>query len=427
MRDEEHFATVYMSVNEEKIEPLQYYKGLPLHYVAIADAQEIGASRLNGQVEIARFLFDGPFAIFVEFKDENGTTIVDLLNPETSEFDAGQVKKAFKPAFQNDPFSYPRFSGRSLAKTSEYCPYSSTQTKISGVPDYQTIHSRGCAPAASGCVLGYWDDNGYPNMVDGGNSGYAGSECTNGYLDLTWCELADEMDYVIGTGTYVSDIDNGIRSVARVINGYTGFSVSNGSWFDTPQQDRSTFHNEIDDGYPLVYIMQYYLYGNGEGYHAVAGIGYKIKEYDGPCWDIYYYRIVHDNNTATGTDVHLSEDLIEDDTYIITVHSGASKKGAKHASSQPGDYRLALDNHPNPFNPTTTISYSIPNQSPVMLSIYNINGQLVRRFDFGIQEKGKYSVAWDAALSEFAVNSGLYLVELQTDQHRLVKKISFIK
>ena len=54
---------------------------------------------------------------------------------------------------------------------------------------------------------------------------------------------------------------------------------------------------------------------------------------------------------------------------------------------------IEVDNHPNPFNPTTTIRYVIPKDSEVRLVIYNSIGQQVRVFGCGSREAGRTSAA----------------------------------
>ena len=50
--------------------------------------------------------------------------------------------------------------------------------------------------------------------------------------------------------------------------------------------------------------------------------------------------------------------------------------------------------YPNPFNPTTVITYSTPEPSYVTISFYNIYGQIVDKIVTGFRPVGKYSVTW---------------------------------
>jgi len=52
-------------------------------------------------------------------------------------------------------------------------------------------------------------------------------------------------------------------------------------------------------------------------------------------------------------------------------------------------------NVPNPFNPTTTVCYIIPDAAAVHVAIFDIRGHLVRHFDLGRQEAGQHTLVWD--------------------------------
>jgi hypothetical protein len=80
-------------------------------------------------------------------------------------------------------------------------------------------------------------------------------------------------------------------------------------------------------------------------------------------------------------------------------------------------------NYPNPFNPETTISYSIPNDGKVLVSIYNLKGQKVKQLLNDNLIAGRHKVVWDGKNSSGQkVSSGLYLVKIKHDNtHRLHK------
>jgi outer membrane protein assembly factor BamB len=93
----------------------------------------------------------------------------------------------------------------------------------------------------------------------------------------------------------------------------------------------------------------------------------------------------------------------------------------------PSDYVLE-QNYPNPFNPATTISFALPEQSQVRLSIYNVLGREVAVLVDGSLPAGSYSRVWDGtARSGDRVSSGLYFYRLTTDEVELSKKMLLLK
>lgn len=76
---------------------------------------------------------------------------------------------------------------------------------------------------------------------------------------------------------------------------------------------------------------------------------------------------------------------------------------------------LALyQNQPNPFNPSTTIRYYLPERMRVVLDVYDVSGHLVARLANGEQERGDRSVQWDGrGMHGDRVSSGVYYYRLQ--------------
>jgi hypothetical protein len=84
--------------------------------------------------------------------------------------------------------------------------------------------------------------------------------------------------------------------------------------------------------------------------------------------------------------------------------------------SLPTEYKLA-QNFPNPFNPSTKISYQLPISSEIEISIYNILGQRVATMVSDSQEAGYYQLEWNGLnRSDQQVSSGIYFLHLQTKQ-----------
>ena len=76
---------------------------------------------------------------------------------------------------------------------------------------------------------------------------------------------------------------------------------------------------------------------------------------------------------------------------------------------------LALhQNSPNPFNPSTTISYYLPERMRVLLDIYDVSGRLVARLVDEEQQPGDKAVQWDGrGMRGERASSGVYYYRLQ--------------
>ena len=85
-------------------------------------------------------------------------------------------------------------------------------------------------------------------------------------------------------------------------------------------------------------------------------------------------------------------------------------------------------NFPNPFNPSTTISYSLAKQENVDLKIYNIRGQLVKTLVNEAQDAGNYSVEWNGSDNNSnRVSSGIYFYKFETSVGTEVKRMVLMK
>jgi hypothetical protein len=82
-----------------------------------------------------------------------------------------------------------------------------------------------------------------------------------------------------------------------------------------------------------------------------------------------------------------------------------------------------LSNYPNPFNPATTIEYSLTKTSTVRLAVYTSTGQLVRVLVNREQAPGGYTIKWDGS----GMPSGVYLAELHASEQVKTVKMSLLK
>jgi len=87
-----------------------------------------------------------------------------------------------------------------------------------------------------------------------------------------------------------------------------------------------------------------------------------------------------------------------------------------------------LSNYPNPFNPTTTINYSLQENSKVTLNIYNIKGQKVKQLVSNQLSAGQHSVIWNGKdENNKSVSSGIYFYKLKTENFKKTKRMILLK
>ena len=81
------------------------------------------------------------------------------------------------------------------------------------------------------------------------------------------------------------------------------------------------------------------------------------------------------------------------------------------------------DAYPNPFNPITSFSYSIPEDGNVQVAVYDLSGRMVAELVNGYQSAGSYPVVWDAN----ELSSGVYMVNMISGDYSTIQKVMLIK
>lgn len=103
------------------------------------------------------------------------------------------------------------------------------------------------------------------------------------------------------------------------------------------------------------------------------------------------------------------------ESRIVTVHTATPK--------------LALfQNQPNPFNPSTKIAFTLPGATHARLSIYNVDGKLVKTLVDELLDGGFRECFWNATGDDGApVSSGVYFYRLHTNSGTLTKKMLLLR
>jgi len=85
-------------------------------------------------------------------------------------------------------------------------------------------------------------------------------------------------------------------------------------------------------------------------------------------------------------------------------------------------------NYPNPFNPSTTISFSLACSGAVSIDVYNVRGQRVRSLVSGVYEAGEHSVVWNGVSDDgVRVGSGVYFYRMVSGGYVSVRKMLLLK
>ncbi len=93
----------------------------------------------------------------------------------------------------------------------------------------------------------------------------------------------------------------------------------------------------------------------------------------------------------------------------------------------PTEYVLD-QNYPNPFNPSTTIRYGLPEDSNVLLVIYDVRGQVVQTLESGHQSAGWYDVVWNGQTADGkTISTGIYFARLVAGDYSQVIKMLYLK
>jgi hypothetical protein len=90
---------------------------------------------------------------------------------------------------------------------------------------------------------------------------------------------------------------------------------------------------------------------------------------------------------------------------------------------------LELDqNHPNPFNPSTTIRYCLPDKSGIRLEVYDVSGKRIVCLVDSRQEKGVYTAEWNGKDERgTAVGSGVYFYRLTVGKQTISRKMVLLR
>jgi parallel beta-helix repeat protein len=176
--------------------------------------------------------------------------------------------------------------------------------------------------------------------------------------------------------------------------------------------------DRLDDAFALYSDMTSQFAGSETGKYALTALA-SLSSFDEK------YSKISDNALST---------LLQ--KYGQSVDGGvvaALVRGNESANQKAGNgnsenmatatAEFSIDNFPNPFNPTTTIEYTLPQADNVTLKVYDIVGREIATLVSGYATEGKHSVTFDAS----RLSSGMYFYKFQAGKTNIIKKMLLLK
>ncbi len=215
-------------------------------------------------------------------------------------------------------------------------------------------------------------------------------------------------------GNSVDNINIYVKPLGASANGYAGitgnvtFSGGNGNG-QVNSSKSGAFVFALRDGEIAGYAIT-----NASGEYMINGLapGSYSVSVDKAGYNESSVQTVTVGYDIQGSPMNGSASFVINSVLSVTVN----------AAVQPVNYSLE-QNYPNPFNPSTSIRYSLPNNSTVSLKVYNMVGQEVATLINSYQTSGEYTVTFNAA----NLASGVYFYRLDAGSFNVAKKMLLLK
>jgi len=182
------------------------------------------------------------------------------------------------------------------------------------------------------------------------------------------------------------------------------------------------------------------FYANGDIYYdifAVLDKGILFRPGDNP-----FHFIIYDINSGVAREIGqwhnapilFSVSIFPDHNKLFTRSIGSYQAFDISYTVSESDMVITpatsalYANYPNPFNPSTTITFSLFTAGEVSIDIYNVRGQRVRSLVSGVYEAGVHSVVWNGVSDDgVGVGSGVYFYRMVSGGFSGVKKMLLVK
>ena len=188
--------------------------------------------------------------------------------------------------------------------------------------------------------------------------------------------------------------------------------ISKTFFADTLYETSTTTYTYLSSAY-VNQVRTYVTRVREDGYNAPKWNQLHVKKYTGDIITSHAFWSWKEGETSKITRLYnyfYSQDLSVSDIEAI-----------------PTEFALH-ENYPNPFNPTTTLRFDLPEVSDATVTIFNMLGQKVKTFNMQSTPAGYHSIKWNAT-NDYGdpVGAGVYLYQLRANQFVKTKKMVLLK
>jgi len=170
--------------------------------------------------------------------------------------------------------------------------------------------------------------------------------------------------------------------------------------------------------------------------HEIRGMAQRT--YEPSLKEFRVYLMVHSNKVSGETVTFRIYDYETEKEYFAKETVSFNESGmagsvlapiplTKAAAVIPEAFSLS-QNYPNPFNPVTTITFGIPEESDVVIDIYNLMGQKIRTLVSERRQPGCYTVRWDGKNDAGrSLSTGMYICRMRAGSFQQIRKMVLLK
>ena len=240
-----------------------------------------------------------------------------------------------------------------------------------------------------------------------GETNYLGSTRNNSLLDEGWTIL-DQFYYKVAA----VDIHDNVSpyAILKPTDIVIGVLV----------QSYSAYY--IGSGIEIIWTLKSYISKSDHHISRAEDLEERFEEINDPV-------VVRDDLTYTFVDKSVEPGKRY--MYRVEIEESGGQRGLLFETESVSTPSLPLtlyQNHPNPFNPTTTIEYYVPAQVHVRVAIYDVSGRQIKNLVDGIREKGFHKTEWNGTDEQGKpVTSGVYFYRLISGKETISRKMVYLK